>query len=145
MGYQTDLLVGFAQLLADASVGVWSPTTPYAADVTAITLQVLPTSPDAAVGLSTYPVSDDPTLSDTITGLQVMTRTGGQNPETTNDLSDAVFDHIHGLAGVDLSTGLHVVFCAHRSGVLLGQDDLRRWSRSDNYYVTTHRPSPNRQ
>ena len=145
MGYQNDLLVGFAQLLAGASVGVWSTGAAYGAGDTGITLQALPTSPDAAVALSTYPVTDDPTLSDSVTGLQVMTRTAGADPRTTNDLADSVFDELQGLSGFDLSTGLRVVFCEHRSGSLLGQDDLKRWSRSDNYYVTAHRPSPNRQ
>ena len=145
MAYQTDLQVGFAELLAGLGVGVWSDTGAYATDVTGITLQALPTGPDNAITLSTYPVTDDPTLSDSVTGLQVMTRTEGQDPRTTNDLADSVFDQIHGLHDVDLATGLRVVMCEHRSGVLLGQDDLLRWSRSDNYYVTTHRPSANRQ
>ena len=145
MGYQNDLLVGFAQLLADATVGTWSTSAAYSAGDKGITLQVLPTSPDDVIALSTYPVTDDPTLSDSVTGLQVMTRQTGADPRPTNDLADSVFDQLQGLAGVDLSTGLHVVFCEHRSGSLLGQDDNKRWSRSDNYYVTTHRPSPNRQ
>jgi hypothetical protein len=94
--------------------------------------------------LTPYPVSDDPTLADSVVGLQVMTRKAGADPRPTNDLADDAFDQLHGLHDVDLSTGIHVVSCVRRSGVMLGQDDLRRWLRSDNYYVTAYRPAPNR-
>jgi hypothetical protein len=144
MGFTSDLTAGVAQLLAAANVASWSPSAAYASGVTGIVVGKMPPSPDAAVALMTYAVSDDPTLSDSVTGLQVMTRTGGADPTTTNDLSDAIFDQLHGLSGVTLSTGVRVVMCERRSGVSLGQDDLKRWVRSDNYYATCWRPSPHR-
>lgn len=143
-GYQTNLLTGFAVLLNVASVGTWNASGAYTSGQTGIALRVIPQSPDSIIALTTYSVTDDPSLSDTVTGLQVLTRKGGQDPRTVDDLADDIFDQLHGLHDVLLSTGIHVVQCLHRSGTPLPEDDLHRWSRSDNYYVTTHRPSPNR-
>ena len=143
-GHRTNLLTGVAVLLDAAAVAVWNATGAYSPTQTGIVLKVVPQSPDAVVTLTTYSVSDDPTLSDTVMGLQVITRAAGQDPRAVDDLSDAVFDQLHGLHDTDLSTGLHIVQCLHRSGASLGQDDLHRWANTDNYYVTTHRPSLNR-
>lgn len=143
-GHQTNLLTGVATLLAGASVGTWSPTGTYTANQTGIVLMVIPQTPDSIIALSTYPVHSDPALSDSVIGLQVLTRAAGQDPRPGIDLADAIFDQLHGLHDTDLSTGVHVVQCLHQGGGSLGQDDLKRWSRSDNYYVTTHRPSLNR-
>lgn len=144
MGYQRDLLEGVAQWLADAGVGVWNPTGVYGSGDTGIILRTLPGSPDRVIVLSSYTVSDDPSLSDSVTGLQVITRWGGADPRPTDDLTDAVFNQLHGATGVDLVTGVRVVEALHRSGVTLGQDQNQRWRTSSNYYLTTHRPSLHR-
>ena len=144
MGYQKDLLEGVAQWLAAAAVGTWKTTGIYSASETGIILRTLPSTPDRVIVLATYPVSDDPSLSDTVTGLQVTTRWAGADPRPTDDLTDAVFDVIHGAHGVDLATGIRIVEAMHRSGTTLGQDANQRWRNSSNFYLTTHRPSPNR-
>lgn len=143
-GYQTNLLNGFAYLLDAAAVGTFDLTGAYTANQTGIVFKKLPQSPGSVIGLSTYPITDDPTLSDSVTGLQVLTRSAVANSSATDDLADLVFDHLHGLYDVLLSSGVRVVQCLHHGGGSLGQDDQDRWVRSDNYYVTTHRPSPNR-
>jgi hypothetical protein len=125
-------------------VAKWNATGAYADTDTAILLKVMPPTPDNAVVLSTYPVTDDPTLADTVTGLQVRTRAGGADPRPVDDLADAVFDQLQGLHDLTLSTGVRVVAVEHKGGSSLGQDDLKRWARVDNYYVTTYRPGPNR-
>ena len=96
------------------------------------------------IALSTYPVSDDYALSESTVGLQVRCRWEGADPRRTDRVADAVFDVLHGLQATTLSTGVHVISCARRSGVSLGQDTQKRWGRSDNYYLDVHRPSPNR-
>jgi hypothetical protein len=144
-GFQTNLSTGIAQLLAAAGVGTYrSDGSSYLASEKAIVIKLVPESPDAIFALSTYPVSDDPSLSDSVIGLQVTTRAGGQDPRAVDDYADAAFDQLHGLHDATLATGVHVVECLHRSGSSLGQDDLKRWGRVDNYYVTVWRPSPNR-
>lgn len=143
-GYQTSLMTGIAELLDAADVADWSTAGVYASDARAIFLKVIPQSPDTAISLTTFPVTDNASLSDTVTGLQVRTRAAGQDPRDVDDLADAIFDQLHGLHDVTLASGLRVVQCLHQGGGSLGQDDLKRWGRSDNFYVTTWRPSLNR-
>jgi hypothetical protein len=139
------LVAGIAQLLEDTGVATWDPSgATYPANVVGIYQRRIPSDRDAALSLSTYVVSDAATLSDSITGLQVHGRTAGADARTTDDLMDAVFNQLQGLAEVDLNTGIRVVFCKRQSGVSLGQDELLRWARADNYYVSIWRPSPNR-
>ena len=143
-GFETNLLTGVAQLLAAASVGTWRYTGVYADAETAIVLDVLPASPDNVITLSDYVVSDDPTLSDSVIGIQVRTRWGGQDPRPVKDLDGAIFNVLHGLESVTLASGVHVVSMVRRSGVSLGQDTSSRWMRSSNFYATVWRPSTNR-
>jgi hypothetical protein len=142
VGFTNDLLAGFAALLNTVGGATWNPSGTYAATDTGIFAQTTPPSPDGAVVLSAFGVSDDPTLADSVVGLQVMTRMGGDDPRPVNDVADAIFDALQSLHDVTLSTGVRVVECTRRSSLPLGQDDLRRWLRSDNYYVTTYRPAP---
>lgn len=144
MGFQQDLVTGFAQLLDAEGVGKWRPVGAYQAGETAITRRELASGLDRSIALSTYSVDDDPTLSDSVLGLQVVTRWEGADPAPADDLADSVYDALHGLAGVDLGTGVHVVQCLFRSGTTLGQDQSKRWRTSSNFYVTVHRPSSNR-
>lgn len=145
MGFQKDLAVGFAQLLAGAGVGTWKASGVYTTTETGIVLRVLPQSPDRVIVLALYSVDDDPTLSDSVTGLQVTTRWGGADPSPNDDLTDLVFDTLHGLAGVDLATGIRVVQCYRRSATSIGQDGNSRWRTSSNFYIDAHRPSTHRQ
>ncbi len=143
-GFETNLLTGVAQLLVGAGLGVWRDTGVYAASETGITLDTIPQSPDQVITLSDYAVSDDPTLSDSVVGIQVRTRGAGQDPRPVKDLDGAIFNVLHGLGGVTLAGGVHVVSMVRRSGASLGQDANNRWMRSSNYYATVWRPSANR-
>lgn len=137
------LLAGIAQLLATNHVAQYSATGAYNAGDTAITIQKLPADPDNAIALTTYPVSDDPTLSDSVIGLQVKTRTAGADPRPTNTLAGLAYNALHGLQAV-LPSGVTVVLCTRQSGSALGQDDRDRSIRVDNYYLQVWRPAPNR-
>lgn len=143
MGYQTDLVAGLASILADAGAGTWSPTGTYAATDTAITIRAMPATPDACITLSPYAVSDDAYTADSVTGVQVMMRTGETDPRTTDDLCDAVFAVLHGIYAADVG-GVPVQSVARHSSLSLGRDDLNRWVTSDNYYVTALHPAPHR-
>jgi hypothetical protein len=143
-GFETDLLTGVAQLLASANLGTWRDTGIYTAAETGITFDVVPQSPDQVITLTDYVVSDDPTLSDSVIGVQVRTRLGGQDPRPVKDLDGAIFNVLHGLESVTLTGGIHVVSLVRRSGASLGQDANNRWMRSSNYYATVWRPSANR-
>lgn len=142
--FDTDLLTGVAVLLAAAGHGTWSPSGGYTSGQTGIVLHAFPDTPARVITLTAYGVADDPSLSDSTYGLQVRTRWDGQDPRLVNDLAGAIFSTLQGLT-VTLSTGIKVVQCLRRSWVSLGQDDTKRWARSDNYYLDVHRPSTHRQ
>lgn len=143
-GLESQLMTGAAALLAAANVGTYRDDgTAYGSDETAIVLGELPPTPDRVIGLTTYPVSDDPALSDSVVGLQVVTRTTGSVLDLA-DLTGAVFDQLHGLRDTRLSSGLWVVQLLRRSGTPLGLDENRRWRHSQNFYATIHAPSAHR-
>lgn len=143
-GYTTNLLTGLAQHLAAAGVGVWNPAGVYTAGQAGIVLGAVPPAPDRIITLTGYGVTDDPTLADTVTGVQVRCRWAGADPRLVDDLADQVFDLWQGSGPLTLSTGVRVLLLQRRSSTSLGTDGNGRWSRADNFYVTTHRPSTHR-
>ena len=144
MGASTDLLTGLAvDLIAGIQGAVWDPTGDYAPGALGITVEALPAGLPDVIVLSSYPVDDDPALSDSVIGVQVRTRRAGAHPNPVRDLDDAIFDALHGWRGT-LSTGVRVVYLERRSGTSLGQDENYRWQRASNYHARIHRPSPNR-
>lgn len=143
------LLEGFARQLAAADVGVWRSTGVYRSTETGIVLGGLPQDPDAVIVLASYGVSDDPTLSDTVTGVQVTVRAGGLDPRPADGLTGRVFDALHGLhdlrlppaPGSSADAGVWVVECLRRSWTSLGQDSNGRWRTVQNFYATHHHPT----
>lgn len=133
---KASLLQDLAARLAVAGVARWSPSGAYGAgSLPAIFLGAVPASPDAAITLTAYPVEPGIGAEDTVTGVQVRTRTAGADPRTTWDLDDAIFSILHGLTNTTIA-GRRVTQVRLRSGASLGQDDSKRWSWSSNYYLT---------
>ncbi|MBA9003662.1 minor capsid protein [Thermomonospora cellulosilytica] len=147
MGWNTDLLTGVASYLAAQGVGIWrADGSAYQAGETAIVLATMPPNPDRVICLQTYPVSVDGSWDVTV-GLQVRTR-AGRDPREVADLSDAVYDALDGLSGVEFG-GVRVSQMFRRSGEELsapGGTDRQadRHERTDNYYVQARRPSEHR-
>lgn len=138
----------FLTAICQAVVGIDSPQFPYvyktgtdvyADNDVAITWEI---EPELArvITVQDYPVDDDISISDSVVGVQF---------KITGDLAfvkgavDDIFDLFHGLQSTTLG-GVRVVMAGRRSGAALGQDESGRVSRSENYYFTVHRPSPNR-
>lgn len=144
MSFTSDLFKAVATLLSTANVGTYSPTSAYAANVTAIVAKKLPATPDSAIALTFYPVSDDATLSDSVVGCQVMTRAGGSDSGPVDALSDSVFGVLQSLPNQQLTGGIWVQLVERRSGTSLGHDDLNRWMRADTYYFKTYWPAAHR-
>ncbi|MEV4053038.1 minor capsid protein [Amycolatopsis sp. NPDC049688] len=143
MSFTGDLLDGYAALIAAAGIGtVRSDGSAYQASETAITFGAMPSEPDRAITLTAYPVRDDPSLSDSVVGLQVRTR-GGSDPHDVEGLADALFDLLHHPQAHTVGA-IRVVQALRNSGGPLGRDENNRWERSDNYYVTVNRPTANR-
>lgn len=133
--------IGLAELLASASVGVWRPDTPYAADETAIMLRSIPNDPDRLIVITCWLLSSDPGTGDAIICAQVRTR-GGTDPTTDQDVDDQVFAALSGLHDVTVG-GVPVVIMWHQSSLPLGPDANQRWENSNNFYARVAWPSPN--
>jgi hypothetical protein len=143
-GFTTTLLTGLAADLATASIGTWNTSGVYTVTQTGIVLGTVPQGPDRIITLTAYGVSDSPNLSDSVIGVQVRCRWGGQDPRLAEDLSDLIYNRWHGMMGVTLTGGVRVVQCIRQSAVSLGQDSNMRWMNSSNYYLDVLRPSTNR-
>lgn len=136
------LMLGVAAHLDARGVGVWREAGGYTSGETPIVLRAFPSAPDRGIALATYAIDDDPTLSDSVTGLQVRTR-GTKDPRVVDDIADAVFDELQNLRDVTLGT-VRIVQIRRTSSAPLGADGNGRWERVDNYRVDHHRPSPHR-
>ena len=145
-GFQTDLLTGLASYLSLAGVGItWSPLGAYRPLQTGVVLGNVPQTPDRIITLTAYGISDSPNLSTSVIGVQVRCRWEGEDKRPSDDLTDAIFNLLHGMTNTTLQTGVQIVQCLRISGpASLGQDDNRRWANSSNYAVTVSRPSANR-
>lgn len=143
MSFTTDLLTGLAGHLDAHGIGTYrADGGAYLAGETAIVFAELPQTPDRAIALSDYPVTDDPSLSDSVIGVQIRCR-GLADPNDVKTIADGVFDLLHGATAFNVGA-VRVVEALRNSGVPLGQDENRRWETSENYYLTVHRASTNR-
>lgn len=144
MGYTRDALHGLATLLDGATSLTYRDTGAYTSAETGIVIGTVPQNPPSLVALIPYPLTDDPTLSDSVMGLQVRCRVGTHDPRDVTDLADEVFDALHGHPAVDLSATARLLFAERVSGVPLGEDGSGFPEWSDSYQLTLHRPSAHR-
>jgi len=143
-GFNTDLLTGLAELLAAGGLGAtWNPSGGFPPLALAVVLATVPEAPERVITLTAYSVSDDPSLSNSVVGVQVRCRWGGKDPRPVDDLQDAIYNLLHGKTNFMLGT-VPVVECLRHSAIGLGQDGNLRWYNSANYYLTVHRPSTHR-
>lgn len=143
-GFTSNLLLGLAVYLQGAGLGTWSASGAYSSGQTGIRLGDMPPEPDRLIVLTAYPVSDDPSLSDSEIGVQIRTRWSAGDKQSVDDLSDALFDLLHGKRALLLSTGVTIGQCYRQSASPLGQDALLRWENVSNYYASVWLPSTNR-
>lgn len=139
MSWTVDLVTGIAERLDAAGVAKWDPAGIYQAADTAIVLKVMPSAPDRVLSLTVFPVTADAGQSHVIVGVQVRAR-AGKDPRDVDDLTDLVYEQLHGAENVDL----HGVLAAKvwlNSGGSLGQDGNGRWETSSNYYLLAARPT----
>lgn len=142
MSYTADLLAGVATHLDTTGVATWRPNGAYVDGDVPITIAGLPDTPDQAIALTYYTVTDDPSLSDSVAAVQVRCR-GGADPRDVLGLDDGVFEQLHGLTDAQLGT-VHIVECLRNSSTPLGRDSTGRWEHVSNYYLTLWRPSAHR-
>lgn len=144
MSFISDLLTGVAVAIDAAGIGLtWRDGEPYDDDQTGIFLKTVPPSPDRLVVLTAYGISDDPTLSDSVQGLQVRSRGVPQLSTDCDDIDDAVFGFLQNTV-LDLTTGIRIVSAFRTSTAPLGQDPSNRFEVASSYALSTHRPSTHR-
>jgi hypothetical protein len=138
------LVNGLGQLLENEGIGAYDPdgTVALPDDSTAITYGQLSQSHSTSIGMTPYGVDDDPSLSDSVRGVQFRFR--ATSDDQLADLADAVFDKLHGAHGYTLSTGVRIVESLRNSAAAMGYDGQGRTERADSYYFTIWRPSRHR-
>ena len=140
------LLVGLAELLADAGIGAFDADSISVgtAALPAIHLITLPEQPEHVICLTDYPVTDDPGMTEAIVGVQVRTR-GGRAPFTASQYRDGVYEQLHGRTHLVLgAVTAYPVIVAHiyrQSATPIGPDSQGRQERVENYYVHVNRSS----
>lgn len=148
----TDLLVGIAEELHAAGVGLWgglntvvtsSPTLP------AIVLRQLPSEPAFVLALYHYRVSADAKLTDSIIGVNFRARSGTKNPGPASVALEGVFLRLHALGrfrfGIGTDHELRITDMYWQSEADLGPDTNGRPERSANYYVQLNQPGTTRE
>lgn len=88
-----------------------------------------------------YDSESDPTLSDSVLAIQFDIYGAAQQ---VLDVSDYVFDRLQGLWGAKLGT-VKVVSGSRTSGAPMGQDEGGNLRQTENYELSVHKPSTNRQ
>lgn len=137
-----DLVTGLAQMLADAGVAQFDPTTAsYTEDRPAVFAEDPPQWDGQAIVLRVYPVSDGPLDLSTV-GVQVFMR-GTTDPTSVTQLSATLFDTLHDRDRLVLN-GIPVVLIQRRFAQPMGTDAGHRYVRADTYYVQLVWPTPNR-
>jgi hypothetical protein len=139
-GFRLSLLSSVGQYLQEKGVAKW--TTPWASTDTAISVDVLPASPDKAIALTLYPVTS-PGGTDVVMGLQLRIRGKPNNRTEDKDLLDKAEDALDGLSGITWA-GIPIVLVKLQSGASLGMDTANRNEHTQNYYITLTREGLNR-
>lgn len=145
-GFDRQLLRGFADLAAsnpDArDVLRHRPDgSAYTASEHGIYLDSGPAIDGPSVTLAWYAVDDHPALADSVSGVQVTLR--DRDRARLSRVSDDLFRLFHGRYGGTIGP-VRLVSARRASATNLGQDSNGRQGRSENYYLTVHRPSPHR-
>lgn len=133
MSSPTDLVVGLAEHLHAAGLGVWDPTGRFPGltpEQAAITLKLMPAEPAWVIAITPYLPTDD-LVGGRVQRIQIRTRAPGM-PTAVDDLEDAIYQALHGLCDVTLG-GVPVASMQRISTATLGRDNDDRWGLSSNY------------
>lgn len=148
----TDLLVGIAEELHAAGVGLWGGLTGVAASsptLPAIVLRQLPSEPAYVLALFHYRLAADAKLTDTLIGVSVRARSGTKNPGPASVALEGVFLRMHALGrfrfGIGTDHELRITDMYWQSEADLGPDGNGRPERSANYYVQLNQPGTTRE
>lgn len=142
MGVAEDISVGFAQIIDAADIAVFNAGGIYADSDTGVVFKAVPAKPDRLVTVTVVPLTDEIAAPQGQVMVQLRYRGLPGEPLDVDALADNIKPLFHGLTNTVM--GAHtVVQCDRRQSVPLGQDDLKRWSRADQFYLDVeYPPSP---
>lgn len=138
--YESDVLQGLAQYLANVGAFAYKPAGGYLPTDTAAVFGELPTAPDRAVGITLYNSVDAVQESFSSVRVQFMFRGSANNSLDVGDAAAAVFANLHNLKGVWFGSTF-LVQALRVSTVPLGLDANKRSLRSDNYQLDINPPT----
>lgn len=140
MSVDSDILVGFAQLIHNAGAGVYRPSGGYLATETAVVFGDLPTTPNKAIGLTLYTSTDEIKENRSQRRIQAWYRGDPNDSLSANDIASGVFDAVQGLENFDMGS-VHVIQIHRVSFLPQGLDTLKRSERADNYAIDVNTPN----
>lgn len=141
---EKDLKAGVCAVLGAETYLEWQDPAlltfrPYTADEVGLYDGVLPAEPAAAVMVNTYPVQAYP-----VPVIGVQFHIAALDPDEATRAAQAIHDTLEGRWGGTLGS-VRLVSAAWQSGTPLGQDANGRRGRTENYYLTIYRTSPQRE
>lgn len=139
-GWTRDLLVGLAQDIAAAGVGVYRPAGGYVPSDTAVVFGDLPTAPDRCIGLTAYASLDEVAVNLSSVRVQFYLRGAAGNSMDVVDLNDDLFAALQGLGGRQYGAA-YLVDARRVSAVPMGVDGSRRSEISANYELDVNTPA----
>lgn len=147
MSVTEDILAGYAGVIAAAGIAKFNPTGVYQLSDTAIVFKILSdgaTFPDRAIVLNLIPLTDDISIPQGRSMLQIVGRGVRNQPLDVDLLMDPIFDLLHGRRN-DIF-GQTVVDQIYRtSSIPMGEDAMVRTERADKYYLdVAYSPTANR-
>lgn len=143
MSYMTDLRHAIAETTANESDGLitFKASGKYLSSEIGIFSTVMPETPDTAIAMTLYTVSDNLPDGETVIACQFVYRS--KSISTLDSIEDAIANVWTARQGGNLGN-IKLVMAAWSSGASIGQDSNDRLARSANYYLTVNRPNQNR-
>jgi hypothetical protein len=140
MTVTNDILSGYANVIATAGLGTFSPSGVYQTTDLAIYFKVMPDTPDRCIVLNWIPLTDEVNIPLGRGMLQIAARGARNNPIDVDNILDPVFDLLQNRLGDSFGTTT-IVQCLRLGSVPMGQDSLVRYERADKYDVD-YAPAP---
>jgi hypothetical protein len=137
------LLPGLADHLADNSIGVWNPSGVYGASQVGIVLETMPQAPAQCIGIFQYGAGEASAVADyDEVRVQIRVR-GTQDPRTSRDRAQAIYDLLHGESFLTLDDGTvcESVLGTQGGPVAIGQDGNARHEHVVNLRVQVTNPA----
>lgn len=140
MSITSDIVTGFATTLSAGSVCTYrSDGSTYLSTETALTVSLMPQTPDRCIALYPYTISDDPVLAMGRHAMQLRFRGNPGDPLDVMNLRDAAYAVLQGLTRLTWGT-VYVDQIARNSSISNGQDDSLRFEYFDSYYFDVDLP-----